>query len=283
VTRRVGEAGTFSLLASLDTPTDGTEASGDSTQHMRTTFHAAGAVALALLLVLAGPTVLAQPAIAAVAAHATTDSQPIQTGPLAGSDYPATALVTGPTAFSPGGAAAGHQYDALSTATWDRSSAGSYSRLDGSDPLENDARAAVYDAVTTAPGVYLARLAELSDVPRSTVRYHVRVLERENLVQSAKQGGKRRYFPTGVEDVAATAALHDDATRAVVEALDAVGPTSVSALARELDLSAATVSYHLDRLESDGVVVRERAGNEVRNALSESARSAMRAAATGGD
>jgi len=136
----------------------------------------------------------------------------------------------------------------------------------------------VYDAIASSPGIYLSRLSERSDVPRSTVRYHVRVLERERLVRSEKLRGRRRFVPVDVADADLAAALHDDATAPVVDAISRRGPASVSTLADELDVSAATASYHLGRLEDAGVVNRERVDNEVVNSLTSAARAVVETA-----
>jgi hypothetical protein len=53
-----------------------------------------------------------------------------------------------------------------------------YSRYDDSDPLENEARAAVMDAVEADPGRPTTEVAEAADVNLSTARYHVRVLQK---------------------------------------------------------------------------------------------------------
>lgn len=143
--------------------------------------------------------------------------------------------------------------------------AASYSRYDDSDPLDNDVRRAIYEAVRDAPGAYPVELAEITDIPRSTIRYHVRILEEEGLVFGEKIRGKHRYFPHEADDtdVALTAALAEDATAAVLDAVARHEPASVSTLADHLDRAASTVSHHLDRLDEDGLVERSREGGAV--------------------
>jgi DNA-binding transcriptional ArsR family regulator len=144
-----------------------------------------------------------------------------------------------------------------------------YSRYDDSDPLDHDARAALYDAVQAQPGVYLSELSERAGVNLSTARHHVRVLEDENLVTSAKPRGKRRYYPSTAEDFELPAALSEPATAAVLEALAELGDAHVGLLADELDRDPSTVSHHLQRLADDGLVERERRGRAVVNRLAD--------------
>lgn len=143
-----------------------------------------------------------------------------------------------------------------------------YSRFDDSDPLEHEARVEMLDAVEAAPGTYLSEIAEQADLPLSTVRHHVRVLEREGLVASAKVRGRRRFYPGGTEGLELAAAMNDEATATVLDALARLGPSSVSGLAEAVDRDPSTVTHHLKRLEEDGIVVRERDGRAMVNRLS---------------
>jgi predicted transcriptional regulator len=142
-----------------------------------------------------------------------------------------------------------------------------YSRYDDSDPLEHEGRAYVFEVIEDTPGVYLSAVSAQTDCSLSTVRHHLRVLEQESLVMSVKVHGKRRFYPAYSEQVELTAALNDDATATVISALSRLGPASVSDLADALDRDPSTVTHHLQRLASDGIVVRERDGRTVMNRL----------------
>ncbi|SEO39597.1 Helix-turn-helix domain-containing protein [Halogranum amylolyticum] len=141
------------------------------------------------------------------------------------------------------------------------------------DPLENDTRRRIYEAVERAPGTYVARLVERTSIPRSTVRYHLRVLADAGLVTSEAVRGKQRYVASGDDaDATLAAAYTDEATATLLDALRRTMPVTVSELADEIDRTPGTVSHHLDRLESEGLVERERVGNAVMNTLAGPAR-----------
>ncbi|MFC7166395.1 winged helix-turn-helix transcriptional regulator [Halospeciosus flavus] len=143
------------------------------------------------------------------------------------------------------------------------------------DPLAHDTRAAVYEHVASSPGTYLSEISEETDVPLPTVRYHLKVLHREGLVERTKVRGRRRYVPAGEEASALDAALADEAPAAVLHALADHGPDSVSGLASALDRDPSTVSHHLQRLEEEGLVERERDGQAVVNRLTPSVAAAL--------
>ena len=143
------------------------------------------------------------------------------------------------------------------------------------DPLDNEVRRAVYEAVRASPGTYLAEVAGEAGVSWSTVRYHARVLEAHDLVTAEKVRGRHRLYPDGDAEPALTAAVADPSTATLLAALSRLEPVGVSALAAELGVTPSTVTYHLQRLEADGLVVRERDGREVAARLEPGVRSML--------
>ncbi|PSP33263.1 hypothetical protein BRC63_10670 [Halobacteriales archaeon QH_10_70_21] len=150
-----------------------------------------------------------------------------------------------------------------------------YSRYDDSDPLEHDARERVYEIVNETPGTYLSEVSEQAGLPLSTTRHHMKVLEREDLVSGAKLRGKRRFYPAYADGIELAAALNDDSTASIIDALARLGASSVSDLADDLGRDPSTISHHLQRLDGDGIITREREGRAVMNELSAEARTAL--------
>lgn len=133
--------------------------------------------------------------------------------------------------------------------------------------LEHDGRNAVFEAITESPGICISKVAAEIDMPLSTSRHHVRVLERECLVEETKIRGKRRLYVADTRDIELAAALNDKATAAVLDSLSRLGPSSVTEIADDLDRHPSTVTHHLQRLAADDLVVRERRGRVVINEL----------------
>jgi predicted transcriptional regulator len=137
-----------------------------------------------------------------------------------------------------------------------------YGRHDGSDPLEHETRSRIHDLVSETPGQTLTQLSAELDTPLSTIRHHVRVLERERVIVTRKQRGNRRIYPLGAENAELAAALQEESSAAVIAALHEQGRATVGDVVDRVEKSYSTVSYHLSRLVDEGLVVQEKDGRE---------------------
>lgn len=152
-----------------------------------------------------------------------------------------------------------------------------YRRSDEADPMDHETRREIFETVVSTPGIHLAGVADSIDVPASTVTYHSRVLDAEGLVDVHRMRGRTRLFPVSLTDTPAAldAALAEPSTAAVLLAVHRHEPASVSTLAATLDRATSTVSHHLRRLATDGLVVRERDGEAVVTSLAPDVRETL--------
>jgi DNA-binding transcriptional ArsR family regulator len=150
-----------------------------------------------------------------------------------------------------------------------------FTRYDRADLPDNENRRAIYDAVSDAPGGDVGTIADRVDLSPSTVRYHTRMLAREDVLRTEKHLGKRRLYPTAVTTDGIGAALSDDSTAPLLQALQPDAELTVSELSEKLDRAPSTISYHVSRLEDQGVLNRDRHGESVLVSLTPPARSAF--------
>lgn len=148
---------------------------------------------------------------------------------------------------------------------------GAYSRYDDGSPLEHPVRSEIDDVANRRPGVQFADVVRSVGRPAGTVRYHTRVLEREDHVQTETVWGSLRLFPseTDASDFEALAALRDDSRERILRAVDRDEPATVTALAEHVDRAPSTVSHHLSRLEEAALIERERNGQTVHVSLAQ--------------
>jgi len=124
-------------------------------------------------------------------------------------------------------------------------------------------RASLLRCVQDVPGIHLRKIERETRLPLGQVLYHLDRLERMGLLVSARDGGFRRYFPArdvGRVEKRFLGALRQQIPRRVLLALLEGGPQPHKDLQERIGVAASTLSFHLQRLVSGGVVLRERAG-----------------------
>lgn len=162
-------------------------------------------------------------------------------------------------------AAAGFAWERLRRVGW---LALLYSRIAKERLLDHTCRERLLDAIRATPGMAVADLAQNAAVPRNTVTYHLRVLEREGLVSSTRNGRNRLYFAPGSlpqrANAGAFATLRHQTTLAMARAIGETPGVDQKALCERVGLSASLAHWHADRLVASGLVDKRREGRFVR-------------------
>lgn len=121
-------------------------------------------------------------------------------------------------------------------------------------------RAKILDYLEGYGAVHFRKLSRALNVNKSTLRHHLTILERFNLVNSKKSGNFRVYYIdsevdnpyiTGTEGV-------------ILEHIKNNPGRKEKEIAECFKLSIPTVSYHLKRLEGKGLIQIEGGGRGVR-------------------
>jgi predicted transcriptional regulator len=133
---------------------------------------------------------------------------------------------------------------------------------DGSDaePDGPETREAVFGYVTRTPGAHFSKVRDDLRLGTGEAQYHLRRLVEADRVESRRDGDYRRFYPAGrfsAFERVALGHLRRETPRGILLALLRTPGMTGAALARELDVSAATVSTHAGDLADAGLLVRE--------------------------
>lgn len=134
---------------------------------------------------------------------------------------------------------------------------GLFSRIDDGKVLDHPTRRRIHDAIASEPGIHFQALARKSDVGRGALEHHLRKLVAADVVTIRRAPGFTCYFLKGTVDrhmLDAAPALRSDGSRAVLQAVVAHPGASSRDLAAVLGIAPSTMSYHLKRLETAGLV-----------------------------
>lgn len=124
-------------------------------------------------------------------------------------------------------------------------------------------RAKILRCVLDRPGIHLREVEREARLPLGQVLYHLDRLERMGILVSTRDAGFRRYYPAhdvGRGEKRFLAALRHEVPRHVLLALLERGRANHKELQEALRVAPSTLSFHLARLLSSGVVTRERIG-----------------------
>lgn len=135
--------------------------------------------------------------------------------------------------------------------------AGLFSRLREDRLLEHPVRRRVHDAVQGEPGIHFQELARRAAVGNGALDHHLRKLVAAGLLTVRKAPGYTCYFPKATDRrmMDAAPSLRSGGSRLVLDAVAQRPGASSRDLAGQLGLAPSTVSYHLKRLETAGLVL----------------------------
>lgn len=133
------------------------------------------------------------------------------------------------------------------------------------DPLELDTRRRIYQYLQKFPGSHMREIGREVDIPMGTLEYHLHYLVKADLLTTRQDARYTRYFATGElsrreKDVLAV--LRQKVPRQISAHLLLEPASSHGHLLQKFQLSASTLSFHLKKLLTAGIVSVEKQGRE---------------------
>ncbi len=126
------------------------------------------------------------------------------------------------------------------------------------DPeLELLNRRAIYQVINNFPGIHFRELFRKLNMSMGSLEYHLRILERNELVYSKKEGGFTRYFvkgKLGSEDKELASLLQNDRLRKLLFTLVLTPGLSHKSLTEKLGWPKSTISFYLKKLLRKGII-----------------------------
>lgn len=149
---------------------------------------------------------------------------------------------------------------------------GGYSRISKRNLCENPIREKILQAVNEHPGISLAHIESLVGSTYKNLRYHLDLLEKHGMVVKYKSD-VIRYFPQpGIctpDRRQILARMRNRRAREIMDFIAKRPGASRKEISRAIGISGPSVSWHIDRLEREGIVIRKREGNIVRHFIAD--------------
>jgi predicted transcriptional regulator len=134
-------------------------------------------------------------------------------------------------------------------------------RMDGT--LDLDSRRRIFDLIRSRPGTYLREMERELGMQVGVLTYHLKVLMDAGMVRMEEEGNHQRYFPAEgfiFTDRKIISYLRNRSARAILMYSMDRGSISFSDLLALMGTSKSTLSYHLKRLSSAGLIIISKAG-----------------------
>jgi predicted transcriptional regulator len=130
--------------------------------------------------------------------------------------------------------------------------------------LENEKRRRIYALIEASPGIHLRELQRISDIPLTTLEYHLSYMTRKKILFAETTDHHKRYYtkPLDSEDKKVLAALRQKRMREIVLVVLENGKAKYQLLAERLKLSHSTMSSYLKYLVNKNILAMEKIGYE---------------------
>ncbi len=136
-----------------------------------------------------------------------------------------------------------------------------YTKLKREQILDHETRGMIRGYVVANPGDHFNAIKASLGLTNGTLAYHLRVLEREKILRSKKDGKFRRFYP--FEMRVSDNGEPTEIQRTILGLIEETPGISQKDIASFLGVTQPTVNYHIERLKELGTVRVERRGIRV--------------------
>jgi len=115
----------------------------------------------------------------------------------------------------------------------------------------------IYEAISKYPGIHLSALSRMLNIPKTTLKYHIKYLKKEGLIDSKKQDSYIRFFvkyKTGKKEKEILNILREETPRHIIFYMLNNSVCSQIELSKELNKAPSAIYFHLKKLKDIGLI-----------------------------
>jgi len=120
--------------------------------------------------------------------------------------------------------------------------------------LENRKRVKILEFIRLNQGTSITQLQNELGINRSTLKYHLSILEREGLISTIKVGNKRLIFAGEPEDKALLSVKTSERKKQILDFLYETDGLKLKEISEKMNLNFKLLYYHIKELEKLGLV-----------------------------
>lgn len=140
-------------------------------------------------------------------------------------------------------------------------------RIGRSNVFDNPNRSNVYTYIKASPGAYISEIAEKIGLERGEVKRHVHTLRSYNIIEAYIDGIKIRYFENNStydeDEIKVISALQNITNKRIISEIRKGKCNTNLALAHEIGVSKATISWYIKTLKEIGLIEETKMGRNI--------------------
>jgi len=132
------------------------------------------------------------------------------------------------------------------------------------DILGLEIRRQIFNFILKYPGLHLRETSRKMDIPKTTLKYHLMYLEKENFLLAKSDNRYTRYYPTkkvGNNDKEILGLMRQDLPRRIILFLFLYPEHSRRDISEDLEKPLTTISFHLKKLLALNIIEKRRVGH----------------------
>jgi predicted transcriptional regulator len=130
--------------------------------------------------------------------------------------------------------------------------------------LENENRHKIYRVIEANQGIHLRELQRVTNLPLTTLDYHLTYMARKGIIYSETEGHFKRYYtkPLDNQDKKVLSALRQNKLREIVLFVMSNKKVKYQQLSEYFKLPHSTLSCYLKSLVDNSILIKEKIGYE---------------------
>jgi len=143
-------------------------------------------------------------------------------------------------------------------------------RIDKKDILDLENRRSIYNFILKNPGLHIRELSRRLEIPKTTLKYHLKYLEVKNLVNYETKGKCTRYFAKfeiGTIDKKVLGVIRQEIPRRIIFLTFIFDEVFIDEISEGLEIPITTISFHLKKLKDMNVLITEKKNKRVAYSL----------------
>lgn len=132
------------------------------------------------------------------------------------------------------------------------------------DILWLEIRRQIFNFILKYPGLHLREISRKLNIPKTTLNYHLKYLEKENFLLAKSDNRYTRYYPTkkvGNNDKEILGLMRQNLPRRIILFLFLYPEHSRGNISEDLEKPLTTISFHLKKLLALNIIEKRRVGH----------------------